>query len=246
LLDEAFVMQSAVLAPDHVQLVTTLDLRGYAYSRLRNYEAAETAYAQALAICAQAGLVNETCSRVHNNRGQNFYRQNRLVEAEAQMRLALAQRRQRFGEDHMTVAISMSTLGNVLERAGRIDEAAALQRAALGVFERLGMTQSAEYALISYSLAMSQNLAGQHSAALTTINQTLALWRRAMPEGKAREFSMLVLKVRILTALKQPDAASEIATAAMALNIDPARINDFEKGILRAATGKDDLYHSRQ
>jgi tetratricopeptide (TPR) repeat protein len=187
-------------------------------------------------------LVSETCSRAHNNRGQNFYRQNLLIEAEREMRLALAQRRARFGNDHLTVAVSMSTLGNVLERAGRVEEAMTLQRDALACFERIGMADTGEYAQIQNSLAQSQHLAKDHLAALATIEHALTLWRRKMPDGKSRELSMLVLKIRILTALERRDAAREVAEAAIALKIDPARIPPREKDYLRAASGRSDLF----
>jgi tetratricopeptide (TPR) repeat protein len=241
LLDEALAMQRAVLAPDHLQQVITLDLRGVLHSQQRQFDAAEAAYAEAAAICARAGLANEDCSRVHNNRGQNFYRQEKLADAEREMRIALAERRQRFGEDHKTVAVSLSTLGNVLERAGRPRESVALQRDALAIFERTGQHESSDYALISSSLAQSQLLAGDAAAALDTLRGALALWQRAMPEGVRREFSMRVLEARILLALGRLPAAREAGETALALGLDPARITPRERDALRAATGRSDL-----
>lgn len=242
LVDEALAMQRAVLSPEHVQQVMTLDLRGYIHASRRNFTEAEAAYAEALSICERAALVSESCSRVHNNRGQNFYRQNRLPEAEQQMRLALAQRRERFGEDHMTIAVSLSTLGNILDRAGRFDEALVLQQDALGSLSRLGMADTAEYALVNNSLAQSLHGAARHADALQTIDAALALWRSKMPESQGRELSMLVLKARILIALSRPDTAREVANAAIALNVERNRLNAREIEVLRAASGRADLY----
>jgi serine/threonine-protein kinase len=242
LLDEALAMQRAVLAPDHVEQVVTLDRRGVIHAKLRDFAAAETAYAEAAAICERAALADEACSRVHNNRGQNFYRQGRLVEAEQQMRLALAQRRQRFGDDHLTVAVSLSTLGNVIERAGRHDEAVAMQREALATMNRLGMADTRDYALIRFSLALALQAAGEHTAALETNDAALALWRAKVPDGRSRELTMLVLKIQILTALDRTDAAREVAEVAIALDVDPSRIPPREKDVLRAASGRPALY----
>jgi tetratricopeptide (TPR) repeat protein len=241
LLDEALAMQRMVLAPDHLQQVMTLDLRGVLHAQRLEFEAAEAAYAEATSICMRAHLDNETCSRVRNNRGQNFYRQGKLVEAEREMRIALAERRERFGEDHKTVAISLSTLGNVLERAGRAEESVALQREALGIFERTGQRESSDFALIGRSLAQSQFLAGDPAAALETLRSALVLWQRRMPEGTRREFSMRVLESRILLALGQPAAARESGEAAIALGLEPALITSLERDVLSEATGRRDF-----
>ncbi len=238
LLDEALAMQRAVLAPDNLQQVMTLDLRGLLHSQRRDFDAAEAAYAEAAAICTRAALDTETCSRVRNNRGHNFYRQGKLAEAEREMRAALGERRARFGEDHKTVAVSLSTLGNVLERAGRAKESVALQRDALAIFERIGQHDSADFALVGNSLAQAQLSAGEAAAALETLRGALALWQRQVPDGHRREFSMRVLEVRILRALSRPDEAREAGEAALALGIDPAMVNQRERDALEAATGR--------
>ena len=241
LLDEALSMQRALLAPDHLQQVMTLDLRGVLHAQRLEFAAAEDAYAEAAAICTRARLDNETCSRVRNNRGQNFYREGKLVEAEREMRIALAERRARFGEDHKAVAVSLSTLGNVLERAGRPAESVALQREALGIFERTGQRESPDFALVGNSLAQAQLLAGDLAAALETLHGALALWQRQMPEGRRREFSMRVLESRILLALGRRAEAREAGAAALALGVDPALVTPRDRDALRAAIGRGDL-----
>jgi serine/threonine-protein kinase len=241
LLDEALAMQRAVLAPDHVQQVVTLDRRGVIHAKLRDFAAAEDAYAEAAAICERAALADEACSRVHNNRGQNFYRQGRLVEAEQQMRLALAQRRQRFGDDHLTVAVSLSTLGNVIERAGRPADARDLQQEARGILERIGLQESVEYALVGSSLAQAQWLAGDPTTALRTLADALALWQRRMPEGRGRVVTMRVLETQILLSMGRGAAAREAAEAALAQGVDLSRLPPRERDVLRSATGRSDL-----
>ena len=241
LLDEALAMQRTVLAPDHLQQVVTLDLRGVLHAQRLEFAAAEGAYAEATAICTRAHLDTETCSRVRNNRGQNFYRQGKLVEAEREMRIALAERRARFGEDHRTVAVSLSTLGNVLERAGRAAESVALQREALGIFTRTGQGESADFALIGNSLAKSQLLAGDAAGALDTLRGALALWQLRMPEGRRREFSMRVLESTILRALGRRAEAREAGEAALALGLEPALVTQGDRDALRAATGRSDF-----
>jgi eukaryotic-like serine/threonine-protein kinase len=242
LLDDALRMSRALLSPDHLDQIKTLDLRGLLFARQRRFREADAEYVAALEICASAALVNEVCNRARNNRGHNFYREQRFAEAEGEMRVALDARVATLGNDHVAVAVSKSTLANVLAQQRRYDEAIALQREALGVFERLGMADSGDYALIVFSLAQGLHLAGHNSEGLIEIDRALALWRRAMPDGHSYEVSMSVLKIRILIGLGRRDELRAIADHAIALNVDPARLSDGTKATLREVSGRPDLY----
>jgi serine/threonine-protein kinase len=242
LLDDALRMSRTLLSPDHLDQVKTLDLRGLLFARQRRFRDADAEYVAALKICASAALVNEVCNRARNNRGHNFYREQRFAEAEGEMRIALDARVATLGNDHVAVAVSKSTLANVLAQRRRYDEAIALQREALGVFERLGMADSGDYALIAFSLAQGLHLAGHNSEGLIEIDRALALWRRAMPDGHSYEVSMSVLKIRILIGLGRRDEVRAIADHAIALNVDPARLSDGTKATLREVSGRPDLY----
>jgi eukaryotic-like serine/threonine-protein kinase len=242
LLDEALAMHRALRTSDHNEQIAMLDLRGFIHSKQRAFDKADIVYAEALAICRNKRLDSEVCSRVHNNRGMNFYRQNQLPEAEAEMRLALVQRRARFGDKHLTIAVSQSTLGDVLTRAGRAAEAVPLQRDALAIFAELGMQDSSNYALMLNSLALSQLSSKDYPAALATINSALTLWHRKAPEGKARAVTMRVIKIKILTAMKRLEEARDVANEAIALNVDPKLNSDLEKEALRTASGRNKLY----
>jgi tetratricopeptide (TPR) repeat protein len=130
----------------------------------------------------------------------------------------------------------------VLAELRRYDEAVALQREALGVFERLGMADTGDYALITMSLALALHRGGDNDAALVEIERALALWRRKMPDGRAREVSMSVLQIRILVALGRVDDARAVADRAIALDVDPARLSDGDKATLRSIGRRPDLY----
>ena len=65
----------------------------------------------------------EVCPRARNNLGMSLYRQDRLDEAKAEMTQALAERRALFGNDHPTVAFSLSTLANVAVKQKNADDA---------------------------------------------------------------------------------------------------------------------------
>lgn len=242
LLDRAAAMNAAVLAPDHLDQIKTLERRGYLYAAQRRYDDAEAAYTAALVVCSRANLNLELCARILNNRGQNFYRSRKLQEAERDMRAALAQRITLVGPDHVTVAVSKSTLANVLAEAGQPQEAVALQSEVLRAFEAQGLANGSDYALVQHSLAIALHMAGDHRAALAVLDEALARWRQKEPNGDAREVSMLVLKVRILDALGESNAARDVVATAVALNVDPKLLSGGDRQTLRTKTGRADLF----
>jgi tetratricopeptide (TPR) repeat protein len=72
--------------------------------------------------------------------GQLLYATNRLAEAEALMRRALAIDEASYGADHPKVALRLNNLARLLQATNRLAEAEALMRRALAIF--LAFTQA--------------------------------------------------------------------------------------------------------
>jgi tetratricopeptide (TPR) repeat protein len=242
LVDEALTMQRAVFGEDHVEVADSYDTLGEIEVAQRKFDAADVAYGKAIAICGRAALRDEVCPRSHNNYGMALYRRDRLDEAKAEMTEALAERRALFGDDHPTVAYSLSTLANVASKQGDYAGAVAASKQALEVLERAGMATSREDALIrnGYAQALWQD---KHAdAALAEIRRAVADWQRVAPEGKVRRVMMLVLEAKILRDLDRAAEARAAVDAALATGADPHELADRTKKLLSELSGRDDLF----
>uniref|UniRef100_UPI0027BA3433 protein kinase domain-containing protein n=1 Tax=Dokdonella sp. TaxID=2291710 RepID=UPI0027BA3433 len=171
LLDQALAMQQAIFDPDHEEIAKTHDARGAMFVMRHRLPEAEAAYREALAVCARAAIKSEVCPRARNNLGMALYRQHKFDAAETEMRQALAERRALFGNDHPTVAFSLSTLANVAMARGKEGAPAAIDLAAqaLGVLERSGGTASREAVLIRFTYAAALWRADRNAEALVEI-----------------------------------------------------------------------------
>ena len=242
LMREALAMLRQVYGDDHGQIAETHDALGEAMVAQRHFADADGEYRAATAICDRAGLKEEVCPRAHNNLGMSLYRQDRLDEAKAEMTLALEGRRALFGDDHPTVAFSLSTLANVAAKQGDYAESVRLSEQALAVLERGGRGASREDALIRNGYAQALWQAGRLDDALREITRTLADWQRIAPDGKTRRVMMLVLQAQILRDLKRPDQSRQIAEDALAVGADPAELAPRTKLLLRELSGRESLY----
>ena len=242
LLDQALAMQRQVFGADHAEIVETLAARASMLVDQQRLGEAETAYRQALAMCERAAIKSEICPHARSDLGMAYYRENRLDEAEAQMRQALAERRALFGENHPTIGYSLSALSNVA--AKRKDKALAIDLAAqaLATLERSGRGASREAVLTRNSYATNLWWADRNAEALTEIERTLADWQRVAPEAKPRRVMMLVLKAQILGDLKRPDEARRTAEDAIALGVPGELLSATTKKLLRDISGHNDVY----
>jgi len=242
LLDQALAMQHQVFGTDHAEIAETLEARGNVLIAQRRIAEAETAYREALSLCERAAIRSEVCPRARNDLGMAYYRDNKSDDAEREMSQALAERRALFGENHPTVAYSLSTLADVAAQKRDYARAVQLSAAALGVLDRSGRGASREAAMIRNSYASALWLADRNGEALKEIDHALADWQRVAPEATPRRVMMLVLKAQILRDLKRDDESRRTADEAIALGVPGSVLSAMTKKLLRELSGRSDVY----
>ncbi|HTI96093.1 MAG TPA: serine/threonine-protein kinase [Rudaea sp.] len=242
LLNQALAMQKQVFGGDHVELAKTWDALGNVAVAQRHFADAQTDYGNAIAMCERAHFADEVCPRARNNLGMADYRQDRLDDARAEMTKALAERRALFGNDHPTVAYSLSTLANVAVKQGDYKTAVDESAEALAVLERAGRGASREDALIREGYAQALWLLDRNEDALREIERTLGDWQRVAPADKSHRVTMLVQKAQILRDLKRVDDARRTALEAIAIGAPASELAPHTKVLLRELSGKADAY----
>jgi len=243
LIDQALAMDHAVFGGDnHLEIAEDYDARGGIFVAQRRFAAADADYQKAIDICAAAHLKNEVCPRARNNLGMSLYRQNRLDEARQAMTQALTERRAVFGNDHPTVAYSLSTLANLAVKQGDYKTAVEDSTAALRILERDGHGASREDALIRFGHAQALWMTNANEDALREIERTLVDWQRLAPDAKARRVAMLMQKAQILVDLKRPDEARKTADEAIAVGAPAAELAPQTRQLVRELSGKSDAY----
>jgi eukaryotic-like serine/threonine-protein kinase len=242
LLNEALAMQRQVFGEDHREVAASYDALGEIMVVQRRFADADAAYRAAIAICERARINEEVCPRARNNLGMSFYRQDRLDDAKREMTQALAERRALLGNDHPTVAYSLSTLANVAAKQNDGAEAVRLSQEALAVLDHSGRGASREAVLIRNTYAAALFRAGRNAEALPEIDRTITDWQRVAPDGKVRHVMMLVQKAQILQALKRNDEARATAEEGVALNAPVAELAPRTKQLLRELSGRTDIY----
>ncbi len=242
LLDQALAMQQQVFGENHREVAATYDALGELMVDQRRFADADANYRAAIGICERTQIKEEVCPRARNNLGQSQYRQGRFDDAKREMTLALAERRALFGNDHPTVAYSLSTLANVAVKQNDAAQAVRLSAEALGVLERDGHAASREDAQIRNGYAQALWLARRNDEALPEIERAIIDWQRVAPDGKSRHVVMLVQKALILRDMKRSSDARVAADEAIAVGAAPSELPETTRELLRQLSGNRALY----
>ncbi len=243
LIGQALAMDRQVFGgDDHLEVAKDYDARGGIFVAQRQFAEADADYQKAIDICAAAQIRDEVCPRARNNLGMAYYRQDRFDAARLEMTKALAERRALFGNDHPTVAYSLSTLANLAVKQRDYTTAVDDSAQALAILDRAGRGASREDALIRFGYAQALWMINANTDALREIERTLADWQRLEPDAKARRVAMLVQKAQILNDLKRPDDARRTALDAIAVGATAAELAPRTKQLLRELSGKADAY----
>ena len=240
--DEALTMDKAIFGENHLEVAATYHALGEMFVLQRKFTEGDADYRHAIAICESGGLRDELCPRARNDLGMSFYRQNRYAEAKTQMTAALEQRRALFGDNHPSVAYSLSTLANVAIALKDNVSAVKLSSDALDILHRAGRDDSLEAVLIRNTHALTLWMVDRNDEALAEIDRVLAGWQRVAPTAKVRHVQIMVQKAQILRDLKRTEESRRVADEAIAIGANPAELPDLTKSLLRQLSGRTDVY----
>jgi serine/threonine protein kinase len=110
---------------------------GRLYLEIGNYDQAEKMHLAELALSRELfGSQNSQTAASLNDLGNAFWKQRKLVEAEAAYSEALAIRRRLLGNDHADVATTLNSLGAVYRRQRKLAEAETLTREGLAIRQK--------------------------------------------------------------------------------------------------------------
>jgi serine/threonine-protein kinase len=112
--------------------------------------------------------------------GRSYQSLGLYAEAEHQLRLALATRRQLFGGDHPDVARTLSGVASALEYAGHLDSAETYWTDALAMWRRVRSGDDAESATLLDGVARLRERKGDLKGAEALHREVLALRRRVL------------------------------------------------------------------
>lgn len=195
---------------DHIETARVADAHGLLLGNQRRFDEAVVQYREALAICERAALVDEVCLRARHNLGMTHYRQQHYVEAQRELEVVLAARRQHFGAQHLNVAVTLGALSNVASAQNRTSDAIGLAEESVAMLHAIGMSNSRESTQMRNGLAQALYLAGRNDEALNVIDRALSDWRKVMPTRHPRHIQMLVQKLQILKALGDQKALAAV------------------------------------
>jgi len=157
-------------------LPSVLNARGLRCKDLAQYDEARALYERALAILAQSPTerAGDIATLYHNLGGVEHARRD-FVAAEPLARHGLAMRRD-VGDDD-TIAADAVALAAILDGQQKFDEAEALYREALVIFERSPDRNAREIAVALNNLGAQYLARGRMSEALTLLNRSQRLKR---------------------------------------------------------------------
>ena len=242
LLNESLAMQREIYGEDHGEIANTYNTLGSLMSRQQRNAEAETNFRKAISVCEKARIQNDVCIAARNNLGQSLYTQNRLDEAERELKRGLEDSRAMLGDNDPNVAYSMASLSNVTLRNGDFKRAVQISGDALDILKRNKLMATREAAQIRNGYALALLKDNRPSEALQEIDQCLTDWQRVEPQGKARHVMMLVLKAQILNKLDRGNDARAAARDAIALKANRDDLPVKTRELVRSLSGDDSAY----
>ncbi len=177
--ERATARLSEAYGPSSPSIAGVMKNLAQAERRLGRYDIAERHLRDALALVERLGPDHPETLSVRRERAVLFDKLGRSEDAAAELRLILAARRARFGDNNLDVASSHDDLAIALGRLGRHEEALAEHRAALAIRRRIAPDSVATLSSIA-----------------NTALELLAVGRNAEAEQGARE--VLAARVKLL------------------------------------------------
>ncbi|HET7202674.1 MAG TPA: toll/interleukin-1 receptor domain-containing protein [Steroidobacteraceae bacterium] len=166
----------------HADVAASLEALGLNYYRKAEYEPAIAYLREAAAMQKDLhpGGAHPALAQAIDSLAFGLADSGRFDEAEPHARLALAMKRQLYGEDHPGTANTLNNLAFILESQQRYDDAEAAYRAALTINrKRLGESHPT-VALNLSNIAYVEYAKGESASAIRTLRESLEISRRGL------------------------------------------------------------------
>jgi serine/threonine-protein kinase len=215
LFEEARGLRARIDGTDSAEYAATVEALAQLYEIQGDYASAEGLADEALrvrrALAGPEGIVGAALRLATIQ-----HRRDKLDEAEALYREALALARSSLGE-HVLVPNALHALGSLLERRGNLEEAEALHREGLAMRQRLVGNEHLDLIESYYNLGSILQTKGALEEALRNYEQALAIGRKLTPGGNADEPYMLNAMALLHEDLGDPRAAEARYGEALAI-----------------------------
>lgn len=139
------------------------------------YAEAESVYREALQEWAEYPTARAQLATTHLNLGEMLRVTKRYAEAEQQMKLGLAIRREVLGSDHAQVASAMNVLSCLFTTWGKAAEGERTALEALAMRTRLNLGEDLHFAVLLHNLAENYRLQKRWEEAETLLRRSVEL-----------------------------------------------------------------------
>jgi tetratricopeptide (TPR) repeat protein len=135
---------------------------------------------QAASLRKGRAASDEGSARLARNLGVVLGSQERFDEAQTELQRALDLYEKTLGPEHMLVATSLKSLGNLAQNRGQSEQALLYYRRALAIQERVLGLDHPEVASVLHNMAGALVSGGKTVEALATEQRALNIWERAL------------------------------------------------------------------
>jgi tetratricopeptide (TPR) repeat protein len=143
-------------------------------------EAVRSMARQAASLREGRAASDEGRARLARNLGVVLGSQEKFDEAQAQLQRALDLYEKSLGPDHVLVATSLKSLGNLAQNRGQSEQALPYYRRALTIQEKALGPDHPEVASVLHNMAGALAEVGKSAEALATEQRALGIWERAL------------------------------------------------------------------
>lgn len=170
-------MYSSHCGSDSYEVAKTLLQIGKEYVQLDNMEKATGCFSEAVKILRSCDGDNDILiSQALSSLGQNYARKKMYAKAIEMSTEALRIQKQ-HEDEFVSIADTLSTIGNILDEWGKVEQALQFYEEALRLYENAVGLDSVEVANCQYNVALIEKKLGESEAALLNFGQALRTHR---------------------------------------------------------------------
>jgi serine/threonine protein kinase/Tfp pilus assembly protein PilF len=226
-------MRKAVFGDEDARTLNAVAAMGKLYAGQNKFPEAEQWYTQGIDACRKDGLNDVVCPRLLSNRGRAFSGEARFVDAERDIREAMALQQKVGGDANAAYAYILDNLVVVQLRQKQYDAAIGSADRSLSIYRSIkgGMIQSELTTRFQRASALFE--LGRNDEVLQEILDVEPRYASLFPNGGSR-FNMIALKARALATAGRAEDAEKAAQDALSLprkpaSIDPKTIDQLQR-----------------